>query len=185
MFAHSEGEGKGCTFTVDIPATVHESPVVIVNESRTVNRNCVRMNSRNRIKSAINDNHHIIVRVLKRILVVDDAAICRRMLCRSLKSSFVTVEAEDGTDAVEKVRISMAGNAGSFYNVILMDYQMPKMNGPAAVKAIRSLGFKGVIIGVTGNVLTEDVETFLSHGADVVLPKPVDVEELLRTISSK
>lgn len=46
------------------------------------------------------------------------------------------------------------------------------MNGTVATKAIRALGFEGLIIGVTGNALEEDVEEFVRFGADKVMPKP-------------
>jgi len=52
---------------------------------------------------------------------------------------------------------------------------MPRMDGPRATKAIRELGFVGLILGVTGNVLQEDVETFKQHGADDVFFKPLEL----------
>ena len=55
---------------------------------------------------------------------------------------------------------------------------MPIMDGPAATKAIRALGYKGCIIGISGQVQEDDKRTFLDAGADVVLPKPVDVKTL-------
>ena len=50
---------------------------------------------------------------------------------------------------------------------------MPTMNGPTATKRLREIGCNATIIGVTGNVLAEDVSYFKSHGADHVLPKPI------------
>ena len=43
---------------------------------------------------------------------------------------------------------------------------MPVMDGPSASKAIRVIGYKGIIMGVTGNALPADIDTFLSHGAN-------------------
>jgi CheY-like chemotaxis protein len=55
------------------------------------------------------------------------------------------------------------------------------MSGPEATKIIRSLGFERlVILGVTGNVLPEDVTMFLEHGVDAVLGKPVTLEAMWR-----
>eukprot|EP00607_Mallomonas_marina_P005212 CAMPEP_0182434144 /NCGR_PEP_ID=MMETSP1167-20130531/67998_1 /TAXON_ID=2988 /ORGANISM="Mallomonas Sp, Strain CCMP3275" /LENGTH=82 /DNA_ID=CAMNT_0024623669 /DNA_START=237 /DNA_END=485 /DNA_ORIENTATION=+ len=56
------------------------------------------------------------------------------------------------------------------------------MNGLEATKIIRSLGYGGIIIGVTGNVNDEDIREFLEKGADVVLPKPLDVKELIEAV---
>lgn len=47
------------------------------------------------------------------------------------------------------------------------------MNGPEACKAIRELGFTGVVLGVTGNALAVDIEEYLACGANDVLVKPV------------
>ena len=61
---------------------------------------------------------------------------------------------------------------------ILMDFEMPVMNGPDATKRLRELGCKAAIFGVTGNVLADDVEHFRKHGADHVIPKPVYVSQI-------
>ena len=55
---------------------------------------------------------------------------------------------------------------------------MPRKNGPDATQEIRDLGFQALIIGVTGNVLAEDVNYFLSKGANRVLPKQVSMDLL-------
>ena len=56
------------------------------------------------------------------------------------------------------------------------------MNGPEACRAIREIGYTGFVLGVTGNLLPEDVGYFLDSGADAVLGKPfkyTDLEQLL------
>ena len=111
------------------------------------------------------------------VLVVDDAALNRKMLCRLLKGRCNrTAEACDGADAVVKVLESM--QAGHPYDVILMDYQMPNLDGPGAARELRSNGYVGLIIGITGMTVPEDMDFFRSAGADCVLPKPVNVEDL-------
>jgi CheY-like chemotaxis protein len=64
------------------------------------------------------------------------------------------------------------------YSAILMDYVMPVMDGPTATKRIRAIGYKGIIIGVTGNVRKEETEYFLNCGADYVMGKPLDIDRL-------
>jgi CheY-like chemotaxis protein len=104
-------------------------------------------------------------------------------------------EAENGRDAVDKVRTAMFIEHEP-YDCIVMDYEMPILKGPDAVMEIRQLlqqqqqvddeeeagdgnNKAGVcIIGVTGNVLQEDVHYFLSCGADRVLGKPVKFQHL-------
>ena len=86
-------------------------------------------------------------------------------------------EAENGRDAVDMVRRAMMADAP--YQSILMDYEMPILRGPEAVAEIRQLDSNTVIIGVTGNVLQEDVDHFLSKGANRVLGKPVKFAKVL------
>jgi Histidine kinase-, DNA gyrase B-, and HSP90-like ATPase/Response regulator receiver domain len=85
------------------------------------------------------------------ILVVDDACMNRKLLCRLLKlHGHTCTEAQDGQEAVDVVKKAKR------YDTILMDYEMPIMNGPAATRAIRALGCDSFIIGITGNVLPEE-----------------------------
>jgi CheY-like chemotaxis protein len=64
------------------------------------------------------------------------------------------------------------------YFAILMDSVMPVMDGPTAVQRIREAGYTGLIVGVTGNVQPEDIEHFISCGADTVMGKPLDTDKL-------
>jgi CheY-like chemotaxis protein len=67
---------------------------------------------------------------------------------------------------------------GSAFDTILMDYEMPVMNGPESSRGIRELGCDSFIVGVTGNLMEEDVNYFKECGANAVLPKPLDFTEL-------
>ena len=49
------------------------------------------------------------------------------------------------------------------------------MDGPTAAAEMRSMGYEGLIIGVTGNAMTRDIEHFVSRGATCVLAKPLDM----------
>jgi two-component system capsular synthesis sensor histidine kinase RcsC len=70
-------------------------------------------------------------------------------------------------------------------DLVLMDYEMPRMNGPTACAALRAMGCAIPVVGVTGNVLNEDKLFFLNHGAVKVIQKPIsmaDLEEVLRGV---
>lgn len=114
------------------------------------------------------------------ILVVDDSASNRKLLIRLLKKLGHRCEAaEDGSVAVQLVRNALDSDP---YDCILLDFEMPIQNGPSAAQEIRSFGCETCIIGITGNVLAEDVDYFQKMGANEVLPKPLhlpDLESLL------
>ena len=93
------------------------------------------------------------------------------------------VEAANGLEAVNQMRAAF--DEGSIFDLVLMDYQMPVMDGPSAARAMREMGYEGPIIGVTGNVLAKDVATFVSKGADSVLSKPLHFNALLEAVSRK
>ena len=118
------------------------------------------------------------------VLLVDDAAMVRKMMRRTLCDDFSVTEAEDGAVAV--TRVSSAMRDGLSYDLVLMDYQMPNMSGPAAAKAMREMGYRGLIVGLTGNVLAEDVAFYESMGANKVFGKPVkedDLEQVLAMVA--
>ena len=222
MAVHSEGEGLGCTFTLDIPATLEPQNVETntdiedgpfyqdgnVSQRSVISPTPMNIFSRKVqsfispvaideawMLSAIGRESHEEVKLDRymksststndmNVLIVDDAQLNRKMLCRLIRSSFGSIEeAEDGQMALDMVRESLRQKDGTPPDVILIDYIMPNMDGPTATRAIRALGFKGLIIGVTGNALPADVETFMSCGADKVLIKPLRVDALLNAIS--
>lgn len=111
------------------------------------------------------------------VLVVDDSSLNRKMLCRLLSTAGHTCEvADDGLSAVEKVktRMSRGGSMTRNYDVILMDFVMPNMDGPSATVIIRGMGYTHPILGLTGNVLDSDVNYFIDSGVNAVLAKPFD-----------
>ena len=117
-------------------------------------------------------------RVFNKILIVDDSLSNRKLTARLLKSRGYDVdEANDGIEAVEKVDSSIS-NSSVGYDVILMDSEMPRMSGPTATEVIRQKGYIGFIIGVTGNVMQQEVDIFMSKGANKVLFKPLDMFKL-------
>ena len=89
------------------------------------------------------------------ILVVDDSRLNRKMLLKCLRvDNHECSECADGLEAVAAVkeRINHAnGGKGKPFDVILMDFVMPNMDGPTATREIRALGYTSLIFGVTGN----------------------------------
>ena len=92
---------------------------------------------------------------------------------------FLVDTAENGAEAVEKVKNSKPGN----YDLVLMDVQMPVMNGYEATKQIRALdnpALAGItILAMTANAFDEDKKKALECGMDGFLSKPIVIEELI------
>eukprot|EP01035_Chromulina_nebulosa_P025473 gene25473-33245_t len=110
---------------------------------------------------------------LSKILVVDDSAPSRKMLCRVMKSiGCACWEADDGVGCIRQ-NTSCVSNGEQNFDLVLMDFIMPMMmHGPETTVELRKAGFKGAVIGVTENVLQEDVDHFIQCGANAVLAKP-------------
>jgi CheY-like chemotaxis protein len=103
-----------------------------------------------------------------------------RALARALPQATLA-EADDGQQAVAMVRASWSGAMGP-YTAICMDNEMPVMSGREATSTLRRMGYSGVIVGVTGSALAEDVAAFIQSGANSVVTKPVHVPTLLDEI---
>jgi CheY-like chemotaxis protein len=183
----SEGLGKGTTFTVTLPIyeeieSTHpeegESMQVEVGGRSTVVRDSLKncqMLPLCQLEAGEESTDFVIPPL--RILVVDDALTNRKLCMRLLERAGHTTEgACDGREGVEKVRSAL--DSGNLYDCILLDYEMPIMRGPNACELMRKMGCSSFIVGVTGNVMSEDVDHFRKCGADWVLPKPFRLEAL-------
>jgi CheY-like chemotaxis protein len=112
-----------------------------------------------------------------RILVVDDTKLNHKLLIRLLAGKGLACdEAENGLIAVDMVEKAL--KEGNPYDTILLDFEMPVMKGPEAAKKICGFGCSSFIVGVTGNLLREDIESFKQHGVNCVLPKPLNLSDL-------
>lgn len=120
----------------------------------------------------------------KKILLVEDNELNREIATEILKEEGIIVDtAEDGVVAVDIMRNSEEGQ----YDLILMDVQMPNMNGYDATKAIRALpdsyASKIPIIAMTANAFEEDKKNAYDAGMNGHLAKPIDMSELLNMLS--
>ncbi len=112
----------------------------------------------------------------KRVLLVEDIELNREIAEVILTESGFQVEsAPDGTDAVSMVEKSEE----YYYDIVLMDVQMPIMNGYEATRTIRNMQRKDVktlpIIAMTANALEEDKEAALKNGMNAHIAKPLDI----------
>lgn len=110
------------------------------------------------------------------ILIVDDSPDNRLVVCRTLARSGAKVEtASNGREGVE------AALAGEF-DIVLMDIQMPEMDGFEATAELRRQGYTKPILALTAHAMKEERDKSLSAGFDGYLTKPIDRERLIETL---
>ena len=141
-----------------------------------------------------------------RVLIVDDSVLNRKMLRRTLKQHQIGASFEDASDGLELLAlfgvpendhcddvvnfnshvqpIVVPLRNMSAYDVILLDDNMIQMCGSIAVKKLRQHGYEGLVVGVTGSALEEDMKAFCEAGVDYALPKPFVVEDFMEIVLS-
>ena len=121
----------------------------------------------------------------KRLLLAEDNELNREIALALLDGyGFVVDTAENGAVAVEKVAASTPGH----YGLVLMDIQMPVMDGYEATRAIRGLedpALAGIpILAMTANAFDEDRRAAMACGMNGFLTKPIQIEELIQALQS-
>ena len=113
-----------------------------------------------------------------RILVVDDGAENRELVATVLgEFGLAPDQAENGQVAVDMAQ------SGS-YDLILMDMQMPVMDGFTATRTLREAGFETPIVALTANAMRGFEQEVIGVGCTAYLTKPVDIDALLATVAS-
>ena len=161
-------QGKGTEFTVRLPLRIQSAHrrVEKIPEPESPALPAARADFRDR-----------------RILLVEDNELNSEIAAEILSQyGFQVDTAKNGAEAVEKVQHSKPGD----YDLVLMDVQMPVMNGYEATKRIRGLSdpalAKITILAMTANAFEEDKRKALECGMDGFLSKPIVVEELIGTL---
>lgn len=120
----------------------------------------------------------------KRILLVEDNELNREIAEELIGATGASVEsAEDGVQAVKKFKESAEG----YYDLILMDVQMPHMDGYEATRCIRALGRsdaqKVPIFAMTANAFAEDVQKSREAGMNAHISKPLDIRAVYKQMN--
>lgn len=116
------------------------------------------------------------------ILVAEDNPVNRKVLTLMLERAGARVEpAQDGAEAVAKALA--AWEAGHPFDVILMDMQMPRLDGFGATRELRARGYPGAILALTAYAMAEDRAESLKVGCDDHLSKPVDRAHLFEAVA--
>ena len=118
----------------------------------------------------------------KRILLAEDNDLNAEIATEVLEEEgFVVERAQDGLDVIKKIR----GNEVGYFDVVLMDIQMPNMDGYEATKTIRRMNSQKreiPIIAMTANAFDEDKKNALNAGMNGHVAKPINVKLLMQTL---
>ena len=119
----------------------------------------------------------------KRLLLVEDNELNREIAVEIIGSTGITIDtAVNGLEAFEMVERSPIG----YYQLILMDIQMPVMDGYEATRRIRTISRRDIpdlpIIAMTANAFSEDVTSALKAGMNFHLAKPIDIKALMNVL---
>ncbi len=149
-------EGKGSTFTASVDCG-DLAAITLVNARS--------------IQQASADTAAAKAPLTARILLAEDGIDNQRLISTLLRRAGAQVEiAENGRIAVDKV---MAADAPRF-DVILMDMQMPELDGYSAARTLREMGYTGPIIALTAHAMAEDRARCIAAGCDDYATKPID-----------
>ncbi len=155
-------KGEGSVFTVDLPLKLVEH----VREESAETQPVIPKHSGER-----------------RILLVEDIEV-NRMLAEAIltEAGFLVESVPDGSDAVEIIK----NRPVWYYDLVLMDIQMPVMNGYEATRSIRALGREDTsalpIIALSANARDEDKRMSMESGMNSHIAKPFDIAHLIATI---
>ena len=131
------------------------------------------------VPSAQGDQHQQLAGF--RILLAEDGLDNQRLISFILCKHEAQVDvADNGLIACEMAQAAV--ESGSPYHVILMDMQMPEMDGYTATGRLRSEGFKNPIIALTAHAMSGDREKCIDAGCDEYLTKPLNKQKLLDRI---
>lgn len=118
----------------------------------------------------------------KLVLLAEDTRANQVLLTKLLNELGATVDlATNGQDALDRVEESAAGDP---YDLVLMDIQMPVMDGLEATRRLRAHGFMGPIVAITAAALKGDADRCRTAGCDEVVTKPIDIANLHRRLAS-
>ncbi|KAE8710735.1 Two-component response regulator ARR22 [Hibiscus syriacus] len=118
-------------------------------------------------EDVVNNNNNL------RVLVVDDSPMIRKLHDMYLKKFGLEVQvAENGKNAVELFRF------GASFDLILMDKEMPVMDGAEATKELRAMGVKSMIVGVTSLDSPYEKQVFMEAGLNYCFNKPLIADNI-------
>ncbi len=157
-------ENKGSTFTVSLPVT-HD--VNFIHTSEAIRPAALELPKENVV---IEGN------VSKKVLLAEDNVNNRQLIAAILSSyQLEVIEAVNGEEAVDAIFEHDIG-------LVLMDIQMPVMDGIEAFTILKARGYLGPIVAITANTMKHEIDEYMSIGFDAHLSKPLDRERFTEVV---
>ena len=141
----------------------------------------VHLESKSKIQSE--DPQQIIHNAKTPVLVAEDGEDNQRLMVHHLTRAGMKITvANNGHEAVDLA--IAAQKQGRAPDVILMDMQMPVMDGYEATEKLRSLGWRGAIIAITAHAMNGDRDRCMKSGCDEYLTKPIEKDALIQAVQN-
>ena len=157
------GEGSIFSFKIDLKPTAN-APLITHSQYQT------------KLKTVQGTVRKVTTLPAGNILLVDDGLANRKLIKLILEKAGCSItEAVNGKEAYD---LALAGD----FDVVLMDMQMPVMDGYEATSKLRQAGYKKTVIALTANTMLGDKEKCRKAGCDDFIPKPVEIDSLLQTL---
>lgn len=167
--------GEGSTFTISINTGSLEGVRLLQLDENSIKKATTETKNENSLKlnSTISSS---------RILIVEDGLDNQRLISFLLKKEGMHVElADNGKIGFEQTMAAL--ESGQPYDFVLMDMQMPVMDGYTATRKLRDAGYTGPVIALTAHAMKNDMKKCLEAGCNAYATKPVDKGKLLETIA--
>jgi CheY-like chemotaxis protein len=160
--------GVGSTFTLTVPVDNDESNHLLPLDLDAVNTE----------EQSFDDNHRLDCDVL----LVDDRRDVRHVAQHFLEEAGAKITtAQDGEEALQL--IDRSDKSGEPFDIVVMDMQMPNLDGYTATSELRAMGFDAPIIALTADAMQGDRERCLAVGCDDYLAKPIDPPALVNAVA--
>jgi CheY-like chemotaxis protein len=173
--------GSGSTFSVTVATGPLEGVPLLDPLSETFVQRASQVTA-----AAVSD-----VRLNCRVLLAEDGPDNQRLISFLLRKAGADVEVvENGQNALEMVLASRPGWGGRIdgtkepFDIVLMDMQMPVMDGYQATRRLRAEGYSGPILALTAHAMKGDMRKCLDAGCDDYLTKPIVRETFLATVAA-
>ncbi|QDT94788.1 ammonium transporter [Gimesia aquarii] len=166
---------QGSTFTVTVNTGSLEAVPLLQLDENSITKSSSEINSHQLLETSVSNS-------TRKALIVEDGVDNQRLISFLLKKEGIDVDlAENGKIGYEQAIVKFEN--GAPYDFILMDMQMPVMDGYTATRKLRDAGYLSPIIALTAHAMKHDMEKCLDAGCDAYATKPIQKKKLMNIIA--